>query len=113
MTHLLDQVRRVESKMASAGRSTFDGGTSWLFGGYDHTWYNHALTPNAATPDCSSGRGIYGTVVGAMTARSYHPGGVHVSFGDGSVRFINDRVDLIVWRGISSRNGREVVATDF
>lgn len=89
------------------------GGSSWLFGGYDHTWYNHVLTPNAATPDCNGTRSMYGAGAGAMTARSYHPGGVHVSFGDGSVRFVNDHVALIVWRGISSRNGREAVATDF
>lgn len=84
------------------------GGASWLFSGYDHTWYNHIFTPNASTPDCSASR-----MAGAFTARSYHPGGVHAGFGDGAVRFVNDHVDLVIWRSISSRRGREAVAFNF
>lgn len=84
------------------------GGSSWLFSGYDHTWYNHAFSPNASTPDCSNGRGN-----GAFTARSFHTGGVHVAFGDGAVKFIGNSVNLAVWHAISSRKGREPVPSDF
>lgn len=37
------------------------------------------------------------------TARSLHPGGVHVSFLDGSVRFISDAIDPGLWHVIHSR----------
>ncbi len=84
------------------------GGSSWLFSGYDHTWYNHAFSPNASTPDCSAGRGT-----GAFTARSFHTGGVHVAFGDGAVKFIGNSVNLAVWHAISSRKGREPVPSVF
>ncbi len=32
-----------------------------------------------------------------QTARSYHPGGVHVCLADGSVRFINDTIEMETW----------------
>lgn len=46
--------------------------------------------------------------VAAITARSYHPGVVNVSFMDGSVTRVSDTVDLLVYRGLATRNGREV-----
>jgi len=46
--------------------------------------------------------------VAAITARSYHPGVVNVSFMDGSVSRVSDTVDLLVYRGLATRNGREV-----
>jgi prepilin-type processing-associated H-X9-DG protein len=40
---------------------------------------------------------------------SYHPGGVNLLLGDGSVRFIKESVTLSVWRALSTRNGGEVI----
>lgn len=85
------------------------GGGSWLFSGYDQTWYNHTFPPNASTPDCAAGRNSSG----AYTARSLHDGGVHVAFGDGAVKFVGNSVNLSVWRALSSRKGREPVPSDF
>jgi hypothetical protein len=31
---------------------------------------------------------------------------------DGSVRFIKDSIDVLVWQGLGSRNGGEVVSAD-
>jgi prepilin-type N-terminal cleavage/methylation domain-containing protein len=39
---------------------------------------------------------------------SYHPGGVHFVAGDGSVRRIDDSVDLQVYRALLTRGGGEV-----
>jgi prepilin-type N-terminal cleavage/methylation domain-containing protein/prepilin-type processing-associated H-X9-DG protein len=39
---------------------------------------------------------------------SDHPGGGNVALGDGSVRFVSDDVDLILWAEHSSINEREV-----
>ena len=41
---------------------------------------------------------------------SYHPGGVNLLFGDGSVRFMKDSTALSVWRALSTRNGGEIVS---
>jgi prepilin-type N-terminal cleavage/methylation domain-containing protein len=40
-------------------------------------------------------------------ARSRHPGGVVVQMGDGSVRFINDSININTWRALSSIRGGE------
>ena len=42
--------------------------------------------------------------------RSYHPGGVNVTFGDGSTQFIADSVDQTIFQGYGSINGGEVVS---
>jgi prepilin-type processing-associated H-X9-DG protein len=43
---------------------------------------------------------------------SYHPGGVNAAFADGSVRFFKDTVNDVVFRGLGTRAGREVISAD-
>jgi prepilin-type N-terminal cleavage/methylation domain-containing protein len=43
---------------------------------------------------------------------SPHPGGAYFLLGDGSVRFIKQSVNMEVYRGLSSRNGGEVISSD-
>jgi prepilin-type N-terminal cleavage/methylation domain-containing protein len=68
---------------------------SWLFGRAVDTSYNAYLLPNARYPDVQSGG------IGMLSARSNHPGGVSVTFGDGSVRFVSETIDINVWRRYS------------
>ncbi len=42
--------------------------------------------------------------------RSYHPGGVNVTFGDGSTQFIADSIDQTVFQGFGSVAGGEIVS---
>ncbi len=44
-----------------------------------------------------------------VSARSRHPGGVTIAFGDGSVHFIADQIALNLWRALSSKDGGEPV----
>lgn len=83
-------------------------GWTWLFGGFHHTWYNHVLTPNSATPDCLVDF-LVGGSPGAFTARSFHPGGVNAAVADGSVRFISNSIDAQVWRAAGTRKGDELL----
>ncbi len=83
-------------------------GFTWLYGGWNHTWYNHILGPNTTIPDCSIGL-VVGGGDGIYAARSFHPGGVNVLLADGGIRFVNDSIDLLIWRAISTRRGRELV----
>lgn len=42
-------------------------------------------------------------------ARSYHPGGVNVTFGDGAVHFTSDSISLDLWQALGSSNGGEPI----
>ncbi|MGI6419035.1 MAG: H-X9-DG-CTERM domain-containing protein [Thermoguttaceae bacterium] len=44
------------------------------------------------------------------TARSYHPGGVQVGLGDGSVRFVSETIDLFTWQALSTPSGQETIS---
>ena len=45
----------------------------------------------------------------ASTASSWHSGGVNVLLCDGSTRFVQDRISLVVWRAIGGRNDGQSV----
>jgi prepilin-type N-terminal cleavage/methylation domain-containing protein/prepilin-type processing-associated H-X9-DG protein len=42
-----------------------------------------------------------------ITSRSRHPGGVHVAMCDGSMHFVNDAIELVVWRAVSTQDNGE------
>src|SRR5262249_61464504 len=62
--------------------------------------------PNPPNPPCVASTTSYPTMFGA---RSRHPGGVQVAMGDGSVRFVENRINLDTWRALSTSQGGEVV----
>jgi prepilin-type processing-associated H-X9-DG protein len=39
-----------------------------------------------------------------------HPAGVNVALGDGSVRFVNNNIDLLTWQLAGSRNDRTPIS---
>jgi prepilin-type processing-associated H-X9-DG protein len=41
---------------------------------------------------------------------SYHPGGVHFLYGDGSVQRINNQIDLSIYQALCTRNGGEAIS---
>lgn len=44
---------------------------------------------------------------------SLHTGGAQFSFGDGSIHFLSDSMDLAYYRNLSTCGGGEVVTVDF
>lgn len=87
-------------------------GFSWANGEYRCTLYNHYFGPNSDQVDCISAL-IVGDVsqrnvsFGWRGARSNHTGGVNVLMAGGSVHFVEDVVDLEIWRRIGTRRGDE------
>jgi prepilin-type processing-associated H-X9-DG protein len=83
-------------------------GQYWWFGRMYSGRYNHVMPPNARF--CTTGGINYGEQ--AFGPSSYHPGGVTMAFGDGSVKFIKDSVSRSVFRALGTRNGGEVISAD-
>ncbi len=46
-----------------------------------------------------------------QSARSRHPAGVNVAFGDASVHFIADEIDITTWRALGTMAGGEVLGS--
>ena len=82
-----------------------DVGAPWAYGYHSTTSYWHSSPPNTRSCMFPPSRIM-------TTANSTHPGGVNVSFLDGSVRFLKSTVSLAAWRAIGTRNGGEIVSGD-
>jgi len=75
------------------------------------------LPPETTFPDSSDIKAWLQNIpvykeFGQWGFRSRHPGGANFVFGDGSVKFIRDAIDLGTYRAIGTRNGKEVVSSD-
>ena len=95
--------------------------TFWADGNLHETGMTTAWPPNKAILG-KNGQGDLdiasklivqgGPTFGAITARSYHPGGVNALLGDGSVRFVKSAVQGNTWRALGTVGGGEVVSAD-
>jgi prepilin-type processing-associated H-X9-DG protein len=88
----------VMANIINPGRWTTRRANCWLAGSAIDISFNAYQLPNARYLDVHARN-----MVGIFTARSNHSGGVNVTFGDGSVRFVTGTVDVNVWRESSRR----------
>ena len=101
------------------------GHTEWVDGRSHQTSFTSVFTPNTIVPhlDSSSpqpldvdwtnqqeGNSDTARTYAAITARSFHPGGVNALRADGSVSFENDGISLLTWQALSTRSGGEVIS---
>ncbi len=100
-----------------------EGRTQWFESGVHHNGITTAWPPNKkirggpnkiyADLDINSSREKLGKPsFAAVTARSYHPGGVYALMGDGSVRFVMDSINGYVWRALGTVGGGEVISSE-
>jgi prepilin-type N-terminal cleavage/methylation domain-containing protein/prepilin-type processing-associated H-X9-DG protein len=107
--------------MASVCNETVQSHQKWANGKVFFNGLTTALTPNTkvllpgdpnsydlVTHDENQG----GATFAALTADSYHPGGVNCLMGDGSVRFIKDSINGLAWRALGTIAGGEVISSD-
>ncbi len=90
--------------MLSATATGWDGrrASSWISATGYQTIVQGFLTPNSRNPDVIH----HGDIVSGP--RSLHTGGIQLSMCDGSVRFVSDNVDILLFRNIFSRNDGNV-----
>jgi prepilin-type N-terminal cleavage/methylation domain-containing protein/prepilin-type processing-associated H-X9-DG protein len=110
-----------EYKAASCPPGVSHG--TWYDGNTNSTGFTTAWPPNKVISG-PPGTGLVDLDLGgtplvnggpnfaAITARSYHPGGVNVVFADGSVHFIKGTVNGATWRALGTVAGGEVVSAD-
>lgn len=110
-----------EKKMGPSANDC-TGHTEWPDGAVHHSGFTTALPPNARVEvtvagvlhrwcDFNSqreGRHLTNPTCAAITARSYHSGGlVNAGMLDGSVRSVSDQIQPAVWRSLGTRDGNE------
>jgi prepilin-type N-terminal cleavage/methylation domain-containing protein/prepilin-type processing-associated H-X9-DG protein len=90
---------------------------------WGRSWPNHVaetpVPPGFPASESSRGMNLHAVVYLDWTPNSnhmnpwkpngFHPGGVNTCFGDGSVHFIPDTIDLTIWKGLATIAGREVI----
>jgi prepilin-type N-terminal cleavage/methylation domain-containing protein/prepilin-type processing-associated H-X9-DG protein len=74
----------------------------------DHTYTGegYCIPGDPANPPCAD---LGPSNVAYFGSRSRHTSGVNVLLADGSVRFVNNQVNLATWRALGSTQGGEVV----
>jgi prepilin-type N-terminal cleavage/methylation domain-containing protein/prepilin-type processing-associated H-X9-DG protein len=100
------------------------GHSEWEDGNTSQAGFTTAWPPNKVTPGSFNGVQVAdtdliaireengGPTFAAVTARSYHPGGVNALFGDGSVHFVKNTTSGQVWRALGTVSGGEVISAD-
>jgi len=94
----------------SAGPSSHRSvaGLRWIAPGQYNSMFNTLATPNWRFPSVMDCNGCgQGDSSGVFPSRSRHPGGTMHAMGDGSVRFINQTIDLLEYQSLGSASGRE------
>ena len=112
----------VAAVVAYGGSLAATGHTEWVCGRTNHIGFTTACGPNSVVNYMSGGttydidfisrrEGGSTTQVtySATTSRSFHLGMVNAVMMDGAARSISSNIDLSIWRGLSTRNGRELL----
>ena len=122
-------LQEAEAIVASGAQFKETGHTEWPDGRVHHTGITVTLTPNSKVRYTHGGRtyeemdynswqegknGHAGQPTYAMiTSRSYHVGLVHSAMVDGSVRAVSESIDRETWHDVGTRNGYEVLPSEW
>jgi prepilin-type N-terminal cleavage/methylation domain-containing protein/prepilin-type processing-associated H-X9-DG protein len=86
-------------------------GKTWFHGSIAFTMIQTVAPPNSVNwTYCSATTS--GSASTFSEADSYHPGGVNVLLGDGSVRFIKSTINQRVWFALGTKSLGEVISSD-
>jgi prepilin-type N-terminal cleavage/methylation domain-containing protein len=123
-TDIPTNAAQLEAIVPSAPDFKDTGHTEWPDGRVHHTGFTATMTPNTKVSHTNAGmlldvdfnswqEGRNGNAglptYAAITARSHHVGLVHTARVDGSINSVTNSIDMQIWRGMSTRNGREVI----
>ncbi len=86
-------------------------GFGWAVGGYGGSEFDVYLTPAYDEPTPVGNNPPPPSFAVAYTG-SYHPGGAHFAFCDGSVRWLKTATNQTIWYALTTRDGKEVISSD-
>ena len=78
-------------------------GLGWAAGGFGGSEFDVWTSPVYADPT-PTWQYVY--------TGSFHPGGAHFAFCDGSVRFLKSGLAKTIWYGVTTRDGKEIISSD-
>ena len=86
-------------------------GKTWFHGAIAFTMIQTVATPNSVNwTYCSASNSAAAATF--SESDSYHPGGVNVLFGDGSVRFIKNSINQLIWMALGTKSSGEIISAD-
>jgi prepilin-type N-terminal cleavage/methylation domain-containing protein/prepilin-type processing-associated H-X9-DG protein len=96
------------AKSLAGGGFLTNNGSNWSWYASTQTTLTTAAPPNWQFPTagascCPGGSHDWGGG-SIVPARSMHPNGVNAVMGDGSVRFVNNSIDVQMWQSTGARN---------
>lgn len=90
-----------------------NNGNMWAWYAAGHSTLNIVVPPNWVYPsaggDCCPGGG-HDWQFGIIAPRSQHTGGVNVVYGDGSVQFVSNNIELLVFQQLGAINDNSVTS---
>jgi prepilin-type N-terminal cleavage/methylation domain-containing protein/prepilin-type processing-associated H-X9-DG protein len=87
-------------------------GKTWFHGSMAFTMIQTFALPNSSKWTYCSGSNGSGSAATFSESDSYHPGGVNVLLGDGSVRFIKSTINRSVWWALGTKGNGEIISAD-
>jgi hypothetical protein len=96
-----DIISNPDIDSVTSGIAEFIGwrGYLWLSARAPATLFSTYSTPNPLHPDLG-----WRSVYGYYAARSFHVGGVNITLGDGSVRFVSETISRQLWQNYGKMN---------
>jgi prepilin-type N-terminal cleavage/methylation domain-containing protein/prepilin-type processing-associated H-X9-DG protein len=112
VTRSVIQLCNAAYQSGNAGNVDLQRGENWAHGSMAMNMFNTIVPPNAYN-DTWTHCGLNASSRAVLSnADSYHPGGVNVTMGDGSVKFIKDSVNQNTWWALGTKAGGEVISAD-
>jgi len=112
VTQSVIQLCNTAYRSGKAGYVDLQRGENWAHGCMAMNLFNTIVPPNGFSKTWTH-CGLNASSRAVLSnADSYHPGGIQVLMGDGSVKFIKDSVNQNTWWALGTKAGGEVISAD-